>query len=79
MDAINVMGLHRTNQEISLDKIATHTPIVVGFRPQKQDPNRVCIIVEETLIVYSDKLTTQTADRTFFNLFVEYCYQHRKR
>ena len=42
----------------------TYARIVVDFRPQKTDPNRVRIIVGGNLIDYPYELTTRTADLT---------------
>ena len=47
---------------IPADRTVTYTRIVVDFRPQKDDPNRVRITAGGNLIVYPDELTTQTAD-----------------
>ena len=42
----------------------TYARIVVDFRPQKTDPNRVRITVGRNLIYYPYELTTLTADLT---------------
>ena len=42
----------------------TYGRIVVDFRPQKTDPNRVRITVGGNLIDYPYDLTTRTADLT---------------
>ena len=47
---------------IPADRTVTYTRIVVDFRPQKADPNRVCITAGGNLIVYPDEITTRTAD-----------------
>ena len=47
---------------IPADRTVTYTRIVVDFRPQKDDPNRVRITAGGNLIVYPDELTTRTAD-----------------
>ena len=61
-----------TIEFMSLDKIAripkgkvvTYARIVVNFRPQKEDPNRVRITAGGNLIDYPHELTTRTADLT---------------
>ncbi len=55
---------------LSLDKIrrihkdctATYACIVINHRPQKDDPNHICITVDENLIDYPYELTTQMAN-----------------
>ena len=47
---------------IPSDRIVTYTRIVVDFRPQKSDPNRVHITYGGNLIVYPEELTTRTVD-----------------
>ena len=47
---------------IPKDRVVTYTRIVVDFRPQKDDPNRVRITTGGNLIIYPDELTTRTAD-----------------
>ena len=54
-----------THDEIKIipkDRIVTYTRIVVDYRPQKDDPNRVRITVGGNLIDYTGILTTRTAD-----------------
>ena len=56
-----------THQEIAAipaDCTVTYARIVVDYRSQKDDPNRVRITVGGNLIDYPGKLTTQTADLT---------------
>ena len=63
MNALHIMNL----EEIKLipkDSIVTYARIVVDFRPQKKDPNRVRITAGGNLIAYPDELTTRTADLT---------------
>ena len=58
---------YMTHEEIKCipgDRIVTYARIVVDFRPQKTDPNRVCITVGGNLIDYPYELTTSTADIT---------------
>jgi hypothetical protein len=38
--------------------------ITLGFHPQKEDPNRVCITAGSNLIKTSGDLTTRAADLT---------------
>ena len=40
----------------------TYARIVVDFRPQKEDPNRVKITAGGNLIQYAGELTARTAD-----------------
>ena len=63
MDAIRVMTLEEI-KNIPADRVVTYARVVVDFRPQKEDPNRVRITAGGNLIAYSDKLTTRTADLT---------------
>ena len=46
------------------DRVVTYANIVVDYRPQKEDPNRVRITAGAILIVYPGELTTRTADIT---------------
>ena len=46
------------------DCVVTYANIIVEYRPQKEDPNRVRITVGGNLIIYPGKLTTRTADIT---------------
>ena len=46
------------------DRIVTYARIVVDYRPQKEDPNRVRTTVGGNLINYPFELTTRTADIT---------------
>ena len=50
--------------EITNDRVVTYANIVVDYRPQKEDPNRVRIKAGGNLIVYAGELTTRTADIT---------------
>ena len=47
---------------IPLDQIVTYARIVVDYRAQKEDPNRVRITAGGNLIEYPEELTTRTAD-----------------
>ena len=46
------------------DCVVTYANIVVDYRPQKEDPNRVRIMAGGNLIIYPGELTTRTADIT---------------
>ena len=63
MDAIRVMNLEQI-KNIPSDRVVTYARVVVDFRPQKKDPNRVRITAGGDLIAYPDELTTRTADLT---------------
>ena len=60
--------IHHINHEeikcIPGDRTVTYACIVVDFRPQKTDPNRVRITVGGNLIDHPYDLTTRTADLT---------------
>ena len=49
---------------IPKDRTVTYARIVVDFRPQKKDPNRVRITAGGNLLTYPGELTTRTADLT---------------
>ena len=49
---------------IPADHTITYARIVVDYRPQKEDPNRVRITAGGNLINYIYELTTRTADLT---------------
>ena len=53
---------HEEIKRIPKDRTVTYTRIVVDYRPQKDDPNRVRITVGGNLIEYPGELTTRTAD-----------------
>eukprot|EP00804_Cyclotella_cryptica_P009803 CCRYP_013232-RA/>CCRYP_013232-RA protein AED:0.30 eAED:0.25 QI:0/0/0/1/0/0/3/0/606 len=53
---------HRDIQNIPSDRTITYARVVVDYRPQKEDPNRVSITVGGNLIDYPGELTTRTAD-----------------
>ena len=63
MNALHVMNLEEIRL-ISKDRVVTYARIVVDFRPQKKDPNRVRITAGGNLIAYPDELTTRIADLT---------------
>jgi hypothetical protein len=47
---------------IPTDRTVTYARILIDHRPQKEDPNRVCITVDGNLIDYPFELTTRTAN-----------------
>jgi hypothetical protein len=53
---------HDEIKNIPKDRTVTYACVVVDYRPQKQDPNRVRITVGGNLIDYPGELTTRTAD-----------------
>ena len=53
---------HDEIRRIPSDRTVTYARIVVDYRPQKEDPNRVRITVGGNLINFPGKLTTRTAD-----------------
>ena len=55
---------HEEIKKIPPGRTVTYARIVIDYRPQKDDPNRVRITVGGNLIDYPDELTTRTADLT---------------
>jgi hypothetical protein len=55
---------HEQILRIPNDRTVTYTRIVVDYRPQKADPNRVRLTAGGNLIEYPGELTTRTADLT---------------
>ena len=55
---------HDEIANIPKDRVVTYARVVVDFRPQKEDPNRVRITAGGNLIKYPGELTTRTADLT---------------
>eukprot|EP00804_Cyclotella_cryptica_P012648 CCRYP_016913-RA/>CCRYP_016913-RA protein AED:0.31 eAED:0.31 QI:0/0/0/1/0/0/3/0/469 len=55
---------HDEIKQIQRDRTVTYACIVVDYRPQEDNPNRVCIMVGGNLINYPGELTTRTADLT---------------
>ena len=51
---------HEEIRRIPPDRTVTYARIVIDYRPQKDDPNRVRITVGGNLIDYPDKLNTRT-------------------
>jgi hypothetical protein len=62
-NSIYVLG-HEAIRNIPRDRTVTYTRIVVDYRPQKADPNRVRLTAGGNLIEYPGELTTRTADLT---------------
>jgi hypothetical protein len=55
---------HGQIRSIPKDQIVTYAQIVIDFRLQKEDPNRVCITAGGNLIQYPCELTTRIASLT---------------
>ena len=55
---------HEQIKNIPKDRVVTYARVVVDYRPQKEDPNRVRIRAGGNLIIYPGELTTHTADLT---------------
>ena len=53
---------HNQIAAISKDRLITYARIIVDYRPQKPDPNRVRITFGGNLIHYPGELATRTAD-----------------
>ena len=53
---------HQMIKNIPNNRTITYGQIVVNYRPQKEDPNRVQITAGGNLIDYPDELTTRTAN-----------------
>jgi hypothetical protein len=62
-DSIFILELHEI-PNIPKDRTVTYPRVVVDYRPQKEDPNRVRITTGGNLIIYPGELTTRTADLT---------------
>ena len=54
--------------QLPADRTVTYARIVVDYRAQKKDPNRVRITAGVNLINYPYELTTRTADLTTSNI-----------
>ena len=63
-NCIFVMTHEEIKDMFARGKKPTYARIVVDFRPQKEDPNRVRITAGGNLIQYAGDLTTRTADLT---------------
>ena len=55
---------HKEIRRIPVERTVTYANIVVGYCPQKADPNPFIIIAGGNLVDYSGELTTRTADIT---------------
>jgi hypothetical protein len=62
-DSIFILEPHEI-ANIPNDRTVTYALVVVDYRPQKEDPNRVRITAGGNLITYPGELTTRTADLT---------------
>ena len=51
-------------REITTDRVFTYGRLVVDYRPQKDDPNRVRLASGGNLITYPGNITTRTDDLT---------------
>ena len=63
IDSLFVMT-HKEIRNIPKDRTVAYAQMVVNYRPQKPDPNRVCITAGGDIIKYPGELTTRTADLT---------------
>ena len=63
-NSIFVMSHKQIEKVTKEGRIFTYARIVVDFRPQKKDPNRVRLTAGGNLIKYPGELTTRTADLT---------------
>lgn len=62
---------HNDIKHIPSDQVVTYTKVVVDYRPQKEDPNRIQITAAGgNLITYPDKLYTRTANLTTSKLLI---------
>ena len=61
-DKHDILHDSRRNKNIPKDRTVTYARVVVDYRPQKEDPNRVRITVGENLINYPGELTTRMAN-----------------
>ena len=67
MKKVQTLCVFLTHQEINAipkDRTITYARIVVDYRAQKDNPNRVRITVGGNLMDYPGELTTRTADQT---------------
>ena len=55
---------HNEIPNIPSDRVVTYAKVVVDYRPQKEDPNRIRITAGGNLITYPGELYTRTADLT---------------
>ena len=59
---------HKEIRNIPKDQTVKYACMVINYRPQKTDTNRVCITAGDNLIKYPGELTTRTADLTTSNI-----------
>ena len=69
---------HEEIAKIPRDRVVTYARIVIDYRPQKDDPNRVRITAGGNLIEYPHELTTRTADITTAKKSVEQHPQYQR-
>ena len=62
---------HNEMRNIPKDRDNTYSRLEVNYRPQQDDPNRVCMTAGMNLIAYRGEFTTPTADITRAFLCVE--------
>jgi hypothetical protein len=55
---------HKDIPNIPMDRVVTYAKVVVNYRPQKEDTNRIRIITGGNLINYPGELYTRRADLT---------------
>jgi hypothetical protein len=60
-DSIFIIERHEIHK-IPKDRTVTYALVVIDYRPQKEDPNRVRITAGGNLITYPGELTTCIAD-----------------
>ena len=70
IEGTNTMRLLDLNgiKRIPRDRVVTYARIVVDYRPQKEDPNRMRITAGGNQIQYPGELTTRTADMRTSNI-----------
>ena len=59
-----------TRNNIPVGRIVTCSQIVVGVRPQKEEPIQVLLTVGGNCIEYTVKVSTKTVDLTTFNIHI---------
>ncbi len=57
-----VMTHNEINHVLRQNKKITYGNLVMGFRPQKENPNRICITAKGNLITYESSPSVHTAD-----------------
>ena len=61
MNVMFVMNHKEIRQQLSMGKKFTYGNPVVNYRPQKEDPHRICITAGGNLIIYDSSLSMRTA------------------